>query len=319
MPPTVGISPIAIVTTRPPRRAALRVLAGSLAVPDPAPPAAPRRPTTLTHFDDVRVDDYFWLRDRDDPAVLAYLDRGERATPQARSRATASLESRRSTTRSSRGSRRPTSPRRSAGAPWWYYERTFEGRNYPVHCRRPRTRRRVPDRARRTRRAGAARRERARRGARLLLGRRPRGRTRPPPRARSASTSRATSGTRVSFLSLDGATAPPESIDDVGYAVAWTADARVAALRARRRRLAAVRAVAPRPRGPTRPTTCSSTARTTSGSGSSVSRSRDDAALLVHVGSAHDDRGPRRSTRRRRSRSRCCGRGATASSARSST
>ena len=34
---------------------------------------------------------------------------------------------------------------------------------------------------------------------------------------------------------------------DVGYAVAWTADARVALLRARRRRLAALRALAPRP------------------------------------------------------------------------
>ena len=28
---------------------------------------------TLTHLGDDRVDDYAWLRDRDDPEVLAYL------------------------------------------------------------------------------------------------------------------------------------------------------------------------------------------------------------------------------------------------------
>src|SRR5215211_3200720 len=40
----------------------------------PRPPVAPRRPTELRHHGDVRVDDWYWLRDRDDPAVRAYLE-----------------------------------------------------------------------------------------------------------------------------------------------------------------------------------------------------------------------------------------------------
>ena len=36
-------------------------------------PAAPRRPFRLEAHDDVRVDDYYWLRNRDDPEVLSYL------------------------------------------------------------------------------------------------------------------------------------------------------------------------------------------------------------------------------------------------------
>ena len=39
----------------------------------PAPQAA-RRPTTLAAHGDIRIDDWFWLRDRDSPEVLAYLE-----------------------------------------------------------------------------------------------------------------------------------------------------------------------------------------------------------------------------------------------------
>ena len=37
------------------------------------PPVAPRRPHRLEAHGDVRIDDYYWLRDRDDPDVVAYL------------------------------------------------------------------------------------------------------------------------------------------------------------------------------------------------------------------------------------------------------
>ena len=37
-------------------------------------PRAPRHPTVLREHDDERVDEWFWLRERDDPAVLAYLE-----------------------------------------------------------------------------------------------------------------------------------------------------------------------------------------------------------------------------------------------------
>src|SRR3954452_24265923 len=39
-----------------------------------SPPKAPRRPMTLTTHGDTRVDDWYWLRDPDDPEVIAYLN-----------------------------------------------------------------------------------------------------------------------------------------------------------------------------------------------------------------------------------------------------
>jgi oligopeptidase B len=58
------------------------------AVTDPAPsdlppPVAPARPTTLQHRGDERVDPWYWLRDRDDPEVLAYLESENAYTEQA--------------------------------------------------------------------------------------------------------------------------------------------------------------------------------------------------------------------------------------------
>ena len=40
----------------------------------PVPPVAPRRPTVLRAHGDERVDDWYWLRERDDPEVIAYLE-----------------------------------------------------------------------------------------------------------------------------------------------------------------------------------------------------------------------------------------------------
>ena len=39
------------------------------------PPLAKIIPTTLKKFDDVRTDNYFWLNDRENPEVIAYLDK----------------------------------------------------------------------------------------------------------------------------------------------------------------------------------------------------------------------------------------------------
>src|SRR5262245_66627896 len=40
----------------------------------PAPPVAPRRRHVLAHHGDERIDDWYWLRERDDPAVREYLE-----------------------------------------------------------------------------------------------------------------------------------------------------------------------------------------------------------------------------------------------------
>ena len=39
-----------------------------------SPPIAPRRPTVLETDGDSRVDPYYWLREKDNPEVLAYLE-----------------------------------------------------------------------------------------------------------------------------------------------------------------------------------------------------------------------------------------------------
>ena len=40
----------------------------------PAPPAAPQRLHVLEAHGDRRIDPYHWLRDRQDPQVIAYLE-----------------------------------------------------------------------------------------------------------------------------------------------------------------------------------------------------------------------------------------------------
>ena len=39
-----------------------------------SPPLAPRRPTELTAHGDVRIDDWYWLRERENPEILEYLE-----------------------------------------------------------------------------------------------------------------------------------------------------------------------------------------------------------------------------------------------------
>ena len=89
---------------------------------------------TVVHGDQ-RVDDWAWLRDRHDPAVLEHL-RAENAYTQS---ATAHLAELRETLFEEIRSRIEETdlsvPVRKG--PWWYFTRTFEGKDYGVHCRLP--------------------------------------------------------------------------------------------------------------------------------------------------------------------------------------
>ncbi|MGA3146634.1 MAG: hypothetical protein ABSF33_04035, partial [Acidimicrobiales bacterium] len=38
------------------------------------PPTPERRPVRLEAHGDVRIDDWYWLRDKDDPAVIEHLE-----------------------------------------------------------------------------------------------------------------------------------------------------------------------------------------------------------------------------------------------------
>src|SRR5579864_8824385 len=100
----------------------------------PGAPAAPRRPHTLQAHGDRRVDPYYWLRDRKDPAVRAYLE-AENAYADAVTAPEAAL--RETVYREIVGRVQET----DSSAPtffkgWWNYTRTVEGMDYEIYCRR---------------------------------------------------------------------------------------------------------------------------------------------------------------------------------------
>jgi oligopeptidase B len=99
----------------------------------PQPPVAPRRPTRLEAHGDVRIDDWYWLRDRDDPEVLAHL-RAENAYAEAIAAPSADLRERLYRQIRARVQEDDlTAPARDGG--WWYWSRTARERQYRIHCR----------------------------------------------------------------------------------------------------------------------------------------------------------------------------------------
>ncbi|HEY6427498.1 MAG TPA: hypothetical protein VIX84_09715, partial [Acidimicrobiales bacterium] len=105
------------------------------ALPPLAPPAAPRRPHVVSAHGDDREDPWFWLREREDPDVLEYLE-AENAYTEA---VLAPLDALRTTLFEEMKARIKETdmsvPARRGR--WWYYTRTEEGKNYAIHCRRP--------------------------------------------------------------------------------------------------------------------------------------------------------------------------------------
>ncbi|MCU1588107.1 MAG: protease [Frankiales bacterium] len=102
-------------------------------MPTPAPPQAPRRPTTLTAHEDERVDEWYWLREKDSPEVIAHLE-AENAFTEALTAHTAKLqETLFEEIRSHVVETDLSVPTLRDG--WWYYSRTIEGKAYSVSCR----------------------------------------------------------------------------------------------------------------------------------------------------------------------------------------
>ncbi|MHB1853605.1 MAG: S9 family peptidase [Acidimicrobiales bacterium] len=109
---------------------------GDTAAPEvPDAPRAPERPEVLRHHGRERVDEWYWLREREDPEVIALLEAENRHTAAA----TAHLQERREQLyREIVGRIQETDltvPTRRDG--WWYYSRTVEGLQYPISCRKP--------------------------------------------------------------------------------------------------------------------------------------------------------------------------------------
>src|SRR4051794_8050927 len=99
------------------------------------PPVAERRPTTKEIHGQTRSDDYEWLRDKDAPEVMAYLE-AENAYTQERTAHLADL--RQSIFEEIKARTKETDlsvPTRNRG--YWYYGRSFAGREYGASCRVP--------------------------------------------------------------------------------------------------------------------------------------------------------------------------------------
>jgi oligopeptidase B len=98
------------------------------------PPVAPEHPTVLEAHGDKRVDSYYWLREKQNPEVIAYLE-AENAYTDAVMAPTADLQEKLYSEIVGRIQETDTSaPVLHKG--WWTYTRTVEGLDYEIYCRR---------------------------------------------------------------------------------------------------------------------------------------------------------------------------------------
>ncbi len=266
-----------IVTTT---RASRNVFQGSLACRQPwqalnpmaSPPSAPRRPHVISAHGDDREDPWFWLREREDPEVLAYLEAENAYTEEAtapladfRGGLFEEMKARIKETDMSVPTRR---------GPWWYYSRTEEGKDYGIHCRRPaRSLQELPP-------AGEPGEE-----EQILLDENVLAEGTDYFAVGSAAVShdhrwlafstdhRGNEKYELQFRPLDaGIPAATESVPDTGYGLAWSADGRLRLLRPHGRGPAALPALAPPAGQRPRPATCSSSRSPTGASRSGPAR-----------------------------------------------
>ena len=209
-------------------------------------PAATQRPHVLTAFGDDREDPWYWLRERDDPEVLAYLEAENAYTD----RVLAPLDGLRTTLFEEMKARIHETdmsvPARRG--PWWYYgaHRRGQGLRHPLPAARPgpptsslrpgSPGRRSRSCSTRTRwpRAQSTSPWAAPRSARTTAG----WPTRPTPPA-TRRTSCASAPRRRTHRDR-----APEIVADTGYGLAWSADVRLRLLRPPRRGHAPLPAVA---------------------------------------------------------------------------
>lgn len=102
------------------------------------PPTARRRPQPRTHHGEVFEDPYEWLRDKDNPEVIAYLEAEnsytEDQTHQLGELSDAIFNEIKARTQETDLSV-PTYSTHAGGLAYWYYVRTVEGSEYPIYCR----------------------------------------------------------------------------------------------------------------------------------------------------------------------------------------
>ena len=101
----------------------------------PKPPRARVAPTRLEMHGVVRVDDYYWLRERDNPEVTAYLEAENEYTRAVMAPTEALQETLFAEIKGRIKQTDMSVPYREGGHT--YYTRYEDGREYPIYCRRP--------------------------------------------------------------------------------------------------------------------------------------------------------------------------------------
>ncbi len=105
-----------------------------LSVREPLPPAARQNPKIDTVHGDRRVDDYFWLRDKDDPEVLAHLRAENAYTDAVMAHAAPLADGLYAEMLARIKEDDETVPYRRGRH--LYYSRTETGKQYPILCRK---------------------------------------------------------------------------------------------------------------------------------------------------------------------------------------
>jgi oligopeptidase B len=98
------------------------------------PPVAKKEPHKTELHGDVRVDDYFWMKDKSNPAVIKHLE-AENAYTAAVMKPTEKFQEALYKEFLARIKQTDEEvPYRDRG--YWYYTRTVEGQQYPIYCRK---------------------------------------------------------------------------------------------------------------------------------------------------------------------------------------
>ncbi|KAK7841486.1 protease 2 [Quercus suber] len=105
--------------------------------PQPQPPVAKKVPHKMELFGDVRVDNYYWLRDdsRSNPEMLSYLQQENAFTDSLMSDSKKFEDKLYAEIRGRIKEDDVSAPLRRGA--YYYYQRTLEGKEYVQHCRRP--------------------------------------------------------------------------------------------------------------------------------------------------------------------------------------
>src|ERR1041385_5402854 len=100
----------------------------------PQPPKAEKKAKTTTIHGETLVDDYFWLREKTNPSVLAHLKAEDAYTESAMKHTAALQEKLYNEMISHIKETDNTVPYRWGN--YFYYSRTEKGKQYPIYCRK---------------------------------------------------------------------------------------------------------------------------------------------------------------------------------------